>query len=190
MKYPLSFIAKLLSGVYAQPHPGVVADAFYLQGIHFDEYGAFNPLVKPQVKLDFRTEKHLLQEGDVLFAAKGLNNFAVVYEESIGPAVASSSFIVIRLNRDKQDLFHPRYLAWYLGHTPEVKLFHKQLGTTIPSISISALSELEIGLIPMDRQQLILQIQDLRYREERLAGQLEEKRKYLINHQLLNASRV
>lgn len=188
MKHALLEIADLQSGIYA--HPEAMADTFYLQGGHFDEAGTFDVSVKPYLKSSAKLQKHRLQADDILFAAKGLNNFAVIYEESIGPAVASSSFIVIRLNPDKRDIFDPRYLAWYLGHTPEVKLFHKQLGTTIPSISISALSELEIEVIPMERQQLILQIQALRHREQRLAGQLEEKRDVLIKRQLLNAAKA
>src|SRR5688572_21954039 len=96
LKTLLENIAKLQSGLYAQTD--VQADTLYLQGVHFDEFGQFNDDVKPQLKLDSKTERHLLQDGDILFAAKGLNNFAVVYTEFEikGKAVASSSFIIVR----------------------------------------------------------------------------------------------
>lgn len=186
MKYTLRQIANMQSGIYAKPE--AMGDTLYLQGVHFKMDGQLDRTVPPSLRRDERLRKHLLQTDDILFAAKGLNNFAVVYDDSMGPAVASSSFIVIRLDRSIRKELDPRYLAWYLGHAPEVKLFHKQLGTTIPSISISAISELEIGVIPMERQQLILQIQNLRYRERQLSGLLEEKKDYLINHQLLKAA--
>lgn len=188
MRVRLLNIADLRSGIYAQPQ--AVADTLYLQSVHFDNAGNFDSAVMPQLKAGPKLMNHRLRSGDILFAAKGLNNFAVVYDESIGPAVASSSFIVIKLNPDQLGLLDPFYLAWYLGHAPEVKKFHKQLGTTIPSISISALSELEIGVIPMARQQLILQIQTLRNREKELGGLLEEKKEYLINQQLLKAANL
>jgi len=188
MTTPLRDIADLQSGVYAQPQ--AMADTYYLQSVHFDKAGNFDAAVRPQLKSNDKLARHRLRSGDILFAAKGLNNFGTVYEESIGPAVASSSFIVIRLHQDMLHKLDPHYLAWYLGHALQVKQFHKQLGTTIPSISISALSELEIGIIPMERQQLILQIQSLKNQETELMGLLEEKRERLINQQLLNATTI
>lgn len=187
MKTTLKDIAKLTTGLYAKPSSQ--ANILYLQGNYFDDFGRLASTVKPQIKLDSRIEKHLLQEGDVLFAAKGLNNYAVVYKEIMGRAVASSSFIVLRLMHDIYPVTS-EYLAWFLTHTPGVKLFHKkQLGTTIPSISINKLKELEIEIPYIERQNIIVRIQELRNREKQLALQLEKYNDLYIKYQLLTATK-
>ena len=184
MRKHLSDIAELQSGLFAKPdiHP----DTLYLQGIHFNQFGEFDPEVKPFLKAEQKNPKHLLQEGDVLFAAKGINNFAVVYNRHLGKAVASSSFIVIRLI---DDTVTPEYLAWFLSNDPNVKSFHKQLGTTIPSISIEKLSTLEIEIPTLETQQDIVHVQFLRNREKQILIDLETHKDTLIKHHLLTAAK-
>lgn len=187
MKTVLQNIAKLQSGLYAQPD--IQADTLYLQGVHFDRFGEFDRDVKPQLKGDAKIERHLLQEGDILFAAKGLNNFAAVYDAEIGKAVASSSFIVVRLNESARKIV-PHYLAWYLTNTSGVILFHdKQLGTTIPSISIKKLSYLEVEVPSLEKQQSIVQIQKLRNLEKQITQQLEMQKDLLVKQTLLSAAK-
>lgn len=188
MTIPLHQIANLATGLYLQTD--AQGDTYYLQGVHFDDAGTFDDQVRPQVKSGPKTDKHLLRDGDVLFAAKGLNNFAVVFKELEigGPAVASSSFIVLRLIEGSNSPVSANYLAWYLTYAPEVKAFHKQLGTTIPSISISTLSGLEVVIPPRETQNSIVAVQALRYREKHLIQLIEKKKDYLIKHQLLHAA--
>jgi restriction endonuclease S subunit len=187
LKTSLYHISKLQSGLFAQPD--INADTLYLQGIHFNEYGDFDQEVKPLIKSSDKTDKHLLYKGDVLFAAKSLNNFAVVYDAHIGKAVASSSFIVVRVKSEYANEVLPEYLAWYLTQDPQIRLFHKQLGTTIPSISISKLNELEIDIPTLEQQSRIVQIQKLRNQEKQLLQKLEVNKDQLIKHQLLVAAK-
>ncbi|MBS1977786.1 MAG: restriction endonuclease subunit S [Bacteroidetes bacterium] len=188
MPITLENIAVLTTGLYLKTD--AVADTYYLQGIHFNEFGMFDQTVRPQVKSSPKTEKHLLHHGDVLFAAKGLYNYAVVFDEDeiAVPAVASSTFIVIRLKRENMEGIDPHYLAWYLGHTPDVLMLHKQLGTTVPSISISNLSKLPVAIPPMERQQQIVSVQELRNKEKSLSRTLEEKKDQYLKYQLLRAA--
>lgn len=188
MKRPLQEFTNLSAGLYLQPDP--MPDTFYLQGVHFNESGQLLPQVRPQVLAGPKIAKHLLLDGDVLFAAKGLNNFAVVFRHADmgSKAVASSSFIVLRSKDKDQTAVTPDFLAWYLTHSPEVKAFRKQLGTTIPSISISALSTLEVPIPDMATQERIIAIQELRYREKILVQTIEAKKDYLIKQQLLKSA--
>ena len=116
----LSNIVNFQSGIYEKPEPS--ADTLYLQAVHFDKTGRFDNNVFPQLKLNSKIERHLLQDNDLLFAAKGLNNFAVVYHTSIGKAVASSSFIVLRLFEDSRKFILSEYLAWFISHDKKIKL--------------------------------------------------------------------
>ena len=186
MNKKLQEIAILTSGVYAKPDYS--PDTLYLQSVHFDEFGQLDPLLKPQLNIDGKAVKHILHEGDILFAAKGTNNFGVVYQERYGKAVASSSFIVVRIKQEAQDYILPNYLAWFLSNTPAIRDFHrKQLGTTIPSISIKKLFEIEVQLPAIEKQQLITNIQQLRNKQKDLTLQLEEARKSQIQQLLINA---
>tara|TARA_R110001599_G_scaffold280408_1_gene481604 strand:+ start:151 stop:720 length:570 start_codon:yes stop_codon:yes gene_type:complete len=186
MNKKLQEIATLTSGVYAKPDYS--PDTLYLQSVHFDEYGHLNPLLKPQLNVDGKTAKHLLNEGDILFAAKGINNFGVVYQAGFGKAVASSSFIVVRIKQEAQDIILPEYLAWFLSNTPAIGDFHRrQLGTTIPSISIKKLSEIEVQVPSIEKQHLITRIQQLRNKQKDLIMQLEAARESQIQQLLINA---
>jgi len=179
-------IANLSSGIYAKPDYS--PDTLYLQAVHFDEFGKLDVLLQPQLSSEGKAGKHLLQEGDVLFAAKGTNNFGVVYWSDYGMAVASSSFIVIRINAKNQDYVTSEYLAWFLSNTPEIRAFHrKQLGTTIPSISIKMLSEVDVKVPSMARQKQINHIQELRNKQKDLSIQLEAARESQTKQMLINA---
>ena len=161
----------------------------YLQSIHFDHFGVFDTTVAPQLNLNNKLEKHLLKDGDLLFAAKGLNNFAVVYNNGIGKAVASSSFIVIKINEENKQTIQPDYLAWFLTHHKQIKLMHQQqLGTTIPSIGMKQLAELEINIPPIEVQKKIVAVHQLREKEKELTTRIEEWKDKQIQLLLSNAT--
>lgn len=186
MKQLLKHIATLSTGIYATPD--ILADTLYLQGNHFSETGFFDTSVRPQLKLTNKYEKHLLQNDDILFAAKGLNNFAVVYHNSIGQAVASSSFIVIRLTGQYKQEVLPEYLVWYINNSKQIPVFHKiKATTTIPSISISQLSELEVNIPNKSTQELVVNFQQLREKERETIRRLEFLKDQLTQEILLKA---
>lgn len=187
MRKKLSDIAQFQSGVYEKP--AIEPDILYLQAVHFVGNSLFDKTVKPQLKLNGKLEKHLLEDGDLLFAAKGLNNFAVVYQQSIGKAVASSSFVVIRVMDDARPLINADYLAWFISHDKRIKLIHQQqLGTTIPSINMKQLGELEIDIPSLSVQEKIVAVQRLRDKEKELNAQLEAWRDREIQQLLSKAT--
>ena len=130
-------------------------------------------------------KKHLLIDGDVLFAAKGTKNFAAVFENHNEPSVASTSFFVIRPTNEK---VLPQYLAWFLNnHTTQTLLKSQAIGTSIPSISKQVLENLEITVPGLETQKAILQITKLRNKEKSLKQKIETLKDIKINQQLLQA---
>jgi restriction endonuclease S subunit len=187
LKKRLSNIAQFHSGVYEKP--AIEPDTLYLQAVHFSKHGLLDNTVQPQLRINGKLEKHLLQDDDLLFAAKGLNNFAVVYHQSMGKAVASSSFLIIRIHDGVRRLIHPDYLAWFISHDKRIRLLHQQqLGTTIPSINMKQLAELEIDIPSLSMQEKIVAVQQLRDRERELNAQLEEWRDRQIQQLLSKAA--
>lgn len=183
MKAKVKEICSVSSGVYSQS--GQLGNAIYLQANYFDEYGNMEEYIKPNLVLDDKTRKHLLDEGDVLFAAKGMNNFAVSVKNKMGACVASSTFLVLRIKEEFRKLILPEYLVWFLNHpNTQVNLKAKAIGTGLPSISKKALEKIEIEVPSMTTQQNIIIIDELRKREKQLRIKIEGLREKQVQHLL------
>lgn len=181
MKTLIKDITNIQTGLFAKP--AGIGELVYLQSKHFDEYGQLHSVLHPDLVAEGISEKHLLKNGDVLFAAKGTKNFAAVFENHNEPSVASTSFFVIR-PADKKVL--PQYLAWFLNnHTTQTLLKGQAIGTSIPSISKHVLENLEITVPGMETQKAILQITKLRNKEKSLKQKIEVLRDKYLNQQLL-----
>jgi restriction endonuclease S subunit len=183
LKSKLKHITSIQTGVFAKPTQN--GEVVYLQAKHFDENGELAEVMYPDLEADGKIKKHLLKKGDVLFAAKGSKNFAAWYENDEMPAVASTSFFVIRLN-DQNVL--PGYLTWFLNHPGTQTLLKGQArGSSIASISKAVLSELEIPVPDIQKQELVLRIFKLRNKEKNLKQQIENLRENKIQNLLINA---
>ena len=174
-------ITNIQTGLFAKPSG--IGELVYLQSKHFDEYGQLHSFLYPELLTDGVSEKHLLKDGDVLFAAKGTKNFATVFENHNEPSVASTSFFVMRTT-DKKVL--PQYLAWFLNnHTTQTLLKGQAIGTSIPSISKHVLENLEITVPNIEIQKAILEITKLRNKEKSLKQKIEVLRDKYLNQQIL-----
>lgn len=180
MKTLIKNITNIQTGLFAKPSGK--GEVVFLQSRHFDEYGQLLTTLHPDLMAEGISEKHFLRPGDVLFAAKGTKNFAAVYEHHNEPAVASTSFFVIRLT-NKNVL--PEYLAWFLNSSIAQTLLKGQaLGTSIPSISKQVLENLEITVPGIETQKAILQITKLRQKEKALRQEIETLREKQIQQQI------
>jgi restriction endonuclease S subunit len=186
LRIALKHIGLIQTGVFAKPiKEGQIV---YLQSKHFDENGILRSSLYPDLKAEGISEKHLLQNGDIIFAAKGTKNFAALYESKNKPAVASTSFFVIRLNEDFQDKVLPEYLTWYLNSSSSQNyLKSKAVGSSIVSISKSVIDELELSIPDLNTQKAILRIIHLRKSEKKLQQQIEILREKQIQKQITNA---
>ncbi len=182
MKTLIKDITHIQTGLFAKPSG--IGELVYLQSRHFDEYGQLNAVLHPDLKSEGVSEKHLLKDGDVLFAAKGNKNFAAVFENHNEPSVASTSFFVIRPSDNK---VLPQYLAWFLNNdTTQVILKGQAIGSSIPSISKVVLENMEITLPSIEIQKTIMQITKLRNKEKSLKLKIETLREKQIQQKIIN----
>lgn len=173
------------SGIFAKPDQW--GDVIYLQAKHFDDKGFVMPNVHPDLLMDGKVEKHLLSEGDILFAAKGYKNFAAVYYNSIGLSVASSTFLVLSLEQGGGNVV-PEYVKWYLNRSDSMQILRSgAMGTGLPSISKPFLESFEIEVPSVEVQRKILEIQSLRNKEIEIKQHIDELREIEIQHSLLKA---
>jgi restriction endonuclease S subunit len=171
-------IAFIQSGIYQKEFPD--GDVIYLQVKDFEDAALKVNRLNPSLLYAENLDGHLLEEGDLLFAAKGTSNFCALYHAEIGKAVASSAFFVIRI-KDKE-LLRPNFLCWYLNHPAILALLKSQaVGSTIPSITKRMLEELVIKLPDRGTQQKIIEIGRLQQQESRLRQSIAQKRDLLLH---------
>ena len=187
LKTRIQDIAQIQTGIYAKPD--MHGNAVYLQVRHFSEFGELDRQLERDLYIDEKMRKHLLQDGDILFMAKGSRNIAVIYRNFIGEAVASSSFIVVRLNENFRTQILPEYLAWYINH-PRIQEFLKahSKGSGIPSIALSGFARLEVSIPDIETQKTILVICALRTKERILVSELDMLKEQYIQHQLFSGT--
>ena len=186
MANKLSNIVSIQTGLFAKTV--LVGDIAYLQSKDFDENGLLNVRLEPQLKADKTMERHLLKPGDVLFASKGSRNFAAVYELRNIPAAASTSFFVLRIREDFKNKVLPEYLSWFINQPVSLKFLQgNAIGTSIPSISKSVLSELEILLPAIKKQKAILEIDELQKNEKSIRQMIDSLREQKVQQQIFNS---
>lgn len=188
MNTQLKYIANIQTGIYAQAVS--TGDVVYLQAKHFSDNGSLLNSLIPDLALNSQTEKHLLNEGDVVFAAKGSKNFAAKHESKNGLCVASSTFLVLRLKNEFRGRLLPDYLVWYMNHPKTQEcLKAKARGSSIPSISKVDLMELEITLPSIEKQNAIVKIDNLQKAEQNIVKKIQLLKEQYIQHQLFSATK-
>lgn len=176
MTFALKQLADIQFGLYIRrQEPGKVA---YIQAKYFNEKGILTYPIDTYINISARDEAHLLQDGDLVFISKGFRFFAWTYRSSIGPAIASSIFFVLRPDKTR---VVPEYLTM-LFNMPDSIAYFEQLsaGSSIPSIRKSELGEFKIKLPPIDQQRRIAALFDLHQRTIVLHKELEESRSRVL----------
>ena len=174
MEIKLKDIATIQFGYYAQPSSkGTIP---YVQAKNFDDVGHNMQNYDCYLEEDSKTAANLLQDGDILFAAKGFRFFATLYNKQIGKAVASSIFFIIRPDTER---IIPGYLLSVLNLPKNLLHFQQSgAGSNIPSIRKSELADFTFNLIPKKEQQMIVALQELYLKDMAISKHLiNEKQK-------------
>ncbi|MDN3689655.1 restriction endonuclease subunit S [Cyclobacterium jeungdonense] len=168
MRVKLGDISQLHFGLYAKPVDE--GNAVYLQGKHFDKWGNRTEQIDTFIQIDQKNESHLLEEGDILLAGKGMRNFAWTYDKAFGPAIASSIFFVIKVDPSR---VIPEYLTT-LFNMSQTQTYFQILGTgsSIPSIRKSELEAFVVTLPSLELQQKAITVKELHYKEMELSRKI------------------
>lgn len=121
------------------------------------EPGAINPV-------------QVLQEGDVLFLAKGAKNFAFAPIGLPKPSLAASYFFILR--PDARIL--PPYLAWFLNLYSTKRLFSQFSGFSahMPVVRRDVIEEILVPLPALETQTMIVELDALGRRQQDLLAEL------------------
>lgn len=134
-----------------------------------------------------RSSGHPLQTGDVLFLAKGANNFAFAVSDLLAPTLAASHFFILR----PKPAIRSDYLAWFLNHESTRALLTRlaTTGAHMPIIRRDVLEALDIPLPPVTIQKTIADLDSLRSQEQALLAELARKQQYLISSVCMSTAR-
>jgi len=176
MQVQLKDIANIKFGIYAKPLEKGFAK--YLQAKNFDDLGNIQEDLDAFINLDNKNESHLLEEGDILFVGKGFRNFAWTYRKSMGPAIASSIFYVIRVTSAN---VNPDYLVTLFNSQKYQNQFQSMgAGSSIPSIRKGELESITLPIPRLELQNNIATISILHSEEIKLSNQIIEHKKSLF----------
>jgi restriction endonuclease S subunit len=136
-----------------------------------------------KVSSDKISNKFFLQNGDVLFIAKGSNNYAIEYKLNLPKAIAASAFFIIRPDQEK---VVPSYLTWSINQQPVQQYLKENMaGTYIPNINKSTVERITVSLPSIDIQNKIVSIDNLKRKECLLMHKIIARREAVISNALL-----
>jgi hypothetical protein len=138
--------------------------------------------------------RYSLRPGDVLFVSRGTINIAVPLNElTVQPfpkrwddLIPAYTFYILRpdLNR-----VLPEFLAWFINQPPaQAYLTQQSRGTLVKLMPKSLFEELEVPVPPLAVQRQVMEIEDLRAREEGLLKRLIAARQRLVQQACLDAA--
>ena len=174
----LSDVASIKFGHYAKPsNSGTI---LYLQVKHFNDLGQLinksdSFLAEGDIK-----KSNLLQQGDILFAAKGFRFFATVFNQAMGDAVASSIFYILKVNLT---LILPDYLVAVINSPENIIHFQSSgAGSSVPSVRKKELEDFEFNLIPLSEQKKVVEIYNLYLKDIEIAENIIKQKQSLFQN--------
>ncbi len=205
MKFKLNEIADIQIGY--QPREKVLSDRegthrliqikdLDLADEHDDQFTAGTPRLwlgdLDPVTPRAGAERYRIEPGDVLFAARGVGNVAVpLVEGHVQPYPASWDEVIpaytFYIVRPRDDRLQAEYLAWYINQPPAQAYIRGQSrGTLAKLLPKGIFGELDILVPPVKVQRKIVELDQLRAREEHYMHQLIEARRRLVQQLCLD----
>lgn len=124
-----------------------------------------------------------LEVNDILFAARGSNNYAVLVDKTLKQknivAIAAPHFFVLTV---KKETVLPEYLVWFLNQRPSQRYFEQNSeGSLTKSIRKTVLEKAPIAIPSLSEQKLIVELANV-VKEERLSAEaLIQNGQHLMN---------
>lgn len=170
MKSSLSYLVDIQGG---HPFRGSIpadpeGNAYALQICDASPEGVVDWAALTRTSLDAHKNIAWLRPGDIVFAARGQNNYALCLDEVPVPAVCSQYFFLLRI---KSSAVLPGFLAWQMNRQPAQRYFAKHAeGSNQIGIRRGVLEALPIVVPTIEQQQRIAAL-DKAAHEERKALQ-------------------
>lgn len=119
-----------------------------------------------------------LEPGDILFTARGHNNYALVLDEIPFPTVLSPHFFHLTARHSG---VLPAFIAWQINQEPAQQYLRKSAeGSDVPSIRRQVLEDLPMAVPPLGQQEAALRFDQAWRREQQVMADLVENRRQMM----------
>lgn len=163
--------------------PHAAGDVVVIQMKDIDESNLVHVKGLVRVQMPDLKGHHLVRPGDLLFRSRGSTNSAALVGADLGRAVLAAPMLLIRPATDAVD---PAYLQWFINHAAtQAGLASQAAGTAVKMIGATSLAGLPVTVPPLATQRHIVEAARLAARESALFDRLKERRRALIDSQLL-----
>lgn len=186
MMSPLASISEVRMGYSFRSRLEVDAegDVAVIQMKDIDESNLLHPEGLAHIQMPDLKERHLVQQGDLMFRSRGGSNSVSLVAASLGRAVLAAPMMLIR---PKAKAIDPAYLQWFINQPTTQNLLSSQAeGTAVKMISKAAIEQLPVAVPSLADQRRIVEIGQLAAREADLMKELMDRRKALIEGILMH----
>lgn len=164
-------------------------DTYLVQIRHADEHARALVGTLDRVMLPGKREPDYLENGDVLFVAKGPRNFAVHIHDIPLASVCSQHFFHLKVPGGRDARILPEFLAWQINQSAvQTYLARCGQGSVVPSITRQQIEEMPVVVPPLEVQaRFVVLLQAARKEEQVLQALIENRRQMLqgIGQQIL-----
>lgn len=129
----------------------------------------------------------LLEDGDVMFMARGAKNYAALLANVPEKTFAAASFFIVRVSAENID---PAYVVWYLNQPKAQHYFTQNSGRGVhmPVVRRSVIEDIDIPLPTLAIQKAIAELYRLTLDEQLMTKTLLAKRSELMEAVCLQAA--
>jgi restriction endonuclease S subunit len=139
--------------------------------------GEINQYTMVETVLNTKKQPDWLQNGDVLFVAKGAKHYSVLVEQVLERTVCSPHFFMVRLKPEFKDVIVPDFLCWQLNQQPAQRYFKATAeGSMYLSIRRQVLENVPIKVLKFEKQKQLAAMHRCAVREQKVLQKLIENR--------------
>lgn len=144
--------------------------------------GEINQYTMVETVLMTKKQPDWLQNGDVLFVAKGAKHYSVLVEQVLERTVCSPHFFVVRLKPEFKDVIVPDFLCWQLNQQPAQRYFKATAeGSMYLSIRRQVLENVPIKILKFEKQKQLAAMHRCAVREQKVLQKLIENRQQQLD---------
>lgn len=156
-------------------------DTYLVQLRHADELAGVLVGELDRVMLPGKREPDYLENGDVLFVAKGPRNFAVYIQDIPRASVCSSHFFHLKVKEQEKARILPEFLAWQINQSAvQTYLARCGQGSVVPSLTRELIEAMPVMVPPLEAQARFVVLLQAARKEEQVLQALIENRRQMV----------
>lgn len=133
-------------------------------------------------ELSGRKQPDWLQQGDILFVAKGAKHFAACVKQVPVQTVCSPQFFIVRIRNEYSATALPEFISWQLNQIPAQRYFKTTAeGSMYVSIRRQVLEDVPIMLPSIEKQEQLVALHTSAVKEQKTLQKLITNRQQQLD---------